>query len=176
MTTATIPRPASPPGATRASLAVARRALLKYVRTPGLSVMGIVPVRAVLVQLPVRVRRRHPRRRLGLRQLPGAWPTSRRSSCSPAAASPSPSPRTARRDSPTGCSRSRCRGTPLCSGARWPTPPRTPGPSSPPPHFGFLFGFRLGGTLLDGLAALGLCLRLRDRVHARLHRHRPVRG
>ena len=24
--------------------------------------------------------------------------------------------------------------------------------------FGFLFGFRLGGTLLDGLAALGLCL------------------
>ena len=24
--------------------------------------------------------------------------------------------------------------------------------------FGFLFGFRLGGTVLDGLAALGLCL------------------
>jgi ABC transporter DrrB family efflux protein len=43
MTTATaIPRPARPPSAAGAALQVARRALLKYIRTPGLSVMGIV--------------------------------------------------------------------------------------------------------------------------------------
>lgn len=37
-----ITRPASPPGAARASLEVARRALLKYIRTPGLSIMAVV--------------------------------------------------------------------------------------------------------------------------------------
>jgi ABC transporter DrrB family efflux protein len=43
MTTATaISRPARPPSAAGAALQVARRALLKYIRTPGLSVMGIV--------------------------------------------------------------------------------------------------------------------------------------
>ena len=39
--------------------------------------------------------------------------------------------------------------------------------------FGFLFGFRLRGSVVDGLAALGLCLALRRRLHRRLHRHRP---
>ena len=38
----TITRPARPPGATTASLQVAVRALRKYIRTPGLSIMGIV--------------------------------------------------------------------------------------------------------------------------------------
>jgi ABC transporter DrrB family efflux protein len=38
----TITRPVSPPGAARASLEVARRVLRKYMRTPGLSVMGVV--------------------------------------------------------------------------------------------------------------------------------------
>jgi ABC-2 type transport system permease protein len=37
-----ITRPSVPPGAGRASLQVARRALLKYIRTPGLSVMAVV--------------------------------------------------------------------------------------------------------------------------------------
>jgi ABC transporter DrrB family efflux protein len=38
----TISRPASPPGGLSAGLQVARRALTKYIRTPGLSIMGIV--------------------------------------------------------------------------------------------------------------------------------------
>jgi ABC transporter DrrB family efflux protein len=38
----TVTAPAAPPGATRAALDVARRALLKYFRTPGLFVMGMV--------------------------------------------------------------------------------------------------------------------------------------
>jgi ABC-2 type transport system permease protein len=37
-----ITRPAGPPAAVAAALQVARRALLKYIRTPGLSAMGIV--------------------------------------------------------------------------------------------------------------------------------------
>lgn len=37
-----IARPARPPGGIRASLEVAHRALVKYIRTPGLSAMGIV--------------------------------------------------------------------------------------------------------------------------------------
>src|SRR5260370_11346018 len=41
-TTQPITRPARPPSVTAASLQVAVRALRKYVRTPGLSVMGIV--------------------------------------------------------------------------------------------------------------------------------------
>ena len=45
-TTRTVPlaiaRPAGPPAATAAALQVARRALLKYIRTPGLWAMGIV--------------------------------------------------------------------------------------------------------------------------------------
>src|SRR6266487_368973 len=36
-----ITRPSAPPGAARASLEVARRALRKYIRTPGLSVMAV---------------------------------------------------------------------------------------------------------------------------------------
>ncbi len=40
--TQVITRPARPPGATSAALQVALRALRKYIRTPGLSVMGIV--------------------------------------------------------------------------------------------------------------------------------------
>ena len=40
--TQAILRPAAPPGTARASLQVTRRVLLKYFRTPGLSVMGIV--------------------------------------------------------------------------------------------------------------------------------------
>ncbi len=40
--TATIARPARAPGATGSALQVARRVLLKYVRTPGLSIMSIV--------------------------------------------------------------------------------------------------------------------------------------
>jgi ABC transporter DrrB family efflux protein len=39
---AVITRPAAPPRATRASLEVARRALRKYIRTPGLIGMGVV--------------------------------------------------------------------------------------------------------------------------------------
>jgi ABC-2 type transport system permease protein len=42
MTAPPITRPASPPGAARASLEVSRRALRKYIRTPGLSVMAVV--------------------------------------------------------------------------------------------------------------------------------------
>jgi ABC-2 type transport system permease protein len=38
----TITRPSAPPGAARASVEVARRALRKYIRTPGLWAMGIV--------------------------------------------------------------------------------------------------------------------------------------
>jgi ABC transporter DrrB family efflux protein len=40
--TQAIARPASPPGAATASIEVARRALRKYIRTPGLSVMAVV--------------------------------------------------------------------------------------------------------------------------------------
>jgi ABC-2 type transport system permease protein len=40
--TETISRPASAPGAAGAALQVARRALLKYIRTPGLSIMSVV--------------------------------------------------------------------------------------------------------------------------------------
>jgi len=40
--TQVITRPIAPPGAARACVEVARRALLKYIRTPGLSVMGVV--------------------------------------------------------------------------------------------------------------------------------------
>jgi ABC-2 type transport system permease protein len=40
--TQTIARPSAPPGAARAALEVARRALRKYIRTPGLSVMAVV--------------------------------------------------------------------------------------------------------------------------------------
>lgn len=39
---APIARPSAPPGGARTALEVARRALRKYVRTPGLSVMGVV--------------------------------------------------------------------------------------------------------------------------------------
>jgi ABC-2 type transport system permease protein len=42
MTTQTITRPGSPPGAARASVEVTGRALRKYIRTPSLSVLGIV--------------------------------------------------------------------------------------------------------------------------------------
>ena len=42
ITAGTITRPSAPPGAARASLQVARRVLLKYIRTPGLSVMAVV--------------------------------------------------------------------------------------------------------------------------------------
>jgi ABC-2 type transport system permease protein len=41
-TTPTITRPSAPPAATRVSLEVARRALRKYIRTPGLWAMGII--------------------------------------------------------------------------------------------------------------------------------------
>jgi len=42
ITAGTITRPSAPPGAVRASRQVARRVLLKYIRTPGLSVMAVV--------------------------------------------------------------------------------------------------------------------------------------
>ena len=42
MTTQTIARPATVPGAIRASLEVSRRVLRKYFRTPGLFAMGLV--------------------------------------------------------------------------------------------------------------------------------------
>jgi ABC transporter DrrB family efflux protein len=42
MTTQVITRPAAPPGAARASLEVTRKALRKYFRTPALSIMAVV--------------------------------------------------------------------------------------------------------------------------------------
>ena len=129
--TATITAPIAAPSATRASVEVARRAetLFPYARRVRHRHRA---VRAVLVLLPVRVRRRDPhaaRRATSPTSCRAMWP---RSCCSTAAASPSRSPRTTPRASPTDCCHCRSHDERSSSDERWPTPPPMHGRSSRP--------------------------------------------
>src|ERR1017187_4851132 len=118
--TQTITRPSAPPGATRASLEVARRALRKYIRTPGLWAMGIV--QSVLFLFPGG-------------GISGAGAEDRVQGFTDRLL-PLPLPRYSIVLGRTLADSTTNAWSILSTAA-----------------FGFLFGFRLGGTLLDRLAA-----------------------
>src|ERR1022692_2939144 len=157
MSTATITRPASPPGATRASLEVARRALLKYVRTPGLSVMGIV--QSVLFLFSFRYvfgGAIHAGASAYVNYLVPAYVATivlfTGGGVAVAVAEDRAQGFTDRLLSLPVPRYSLVLGRTLADSTTnaWSIISTA--------AFGFLFGFRLGGTVLDGLAALGLCL------------------
>ncbi|HTS99280.1 MAG TPA: ABC transporter permease [Streptosporangiaceae bacterium] len=154
---AAIARPAAPPGAVRASLEVARRALRKFFRTPGLWAMGLVT--SVLFLFTFRYvfggAVQGGAARYADYLIPGYVATivlftgagiavavaEDRVSGFTGRLLSLPVPRTA-----IALGRALADFTTnvwsiLATAA-----------------FGFLFGFRLGGTVADGLAALGLCL------------------
>jgi|ERR1022692_2372499 ABC transporter DrrB family efflux protein len=151
-----VTRPASPPGAARASLEVSRRALRKYIRTPGLVVMGVVQSTLFL---------------FSFRYVFGGAIQAGSSSyvnylvpgyvativlftgggVAVAVAEDHAGGFTGRLLSLPVPRYSIVLGRTLADSATnaWSIVTTA--------AFGFLFGFRLGGTALDGLAALGLC-------------------
>jgi len=152
-----ITRPAVPPGATRASIEIARRALRKYIRTPGLSVMGVV--QSVLFLFSFRYvfgGAIHAGASSYVNYLvPGYVATIvlfTGGGIAVAVAEDHAQGFTDRLLSLPVPRYSIAAGRTLADSATnaWSIFATA--------AFGFLFGFRLGGTLLAGLAALGLCL------------------
>jgi ABC-2 type transport system permease protein len=152
-----IPRPIVPPGAARASAEVARRALRKYLRTPGLSVMGLV--QSALFLFSFRYVFGGAIQAGGSTYVnylvPGYVATIvlfTGGGIAVAVAEDRAQGFTDRLLSLPVPRYSIAAGRALADSATnaWSILATA--------AFGFLFGFRLGGTLLDGLAALGLCL------------------
>lgn len=157
ITAGTITRPSAPPGAARASLQVARRVLLKYIRTLGLSVMAVVQSALFLFTF-----------RYVFGGAIQAGPSAYVDYLVPsyvativlftgggiavAVAEDRAQGFTSRLLSLPVPRYSIVLGRTLADSATnaWSILATA--------AFGFLFGFRLGGTVLDGLAALGLCL------------------
>jgi ABC-2 type transport system permease protein len=155
--TQTITRPSAPPGATRASLEVARRALRKYIRTPGLWAMGIV--QSVLFLFSFRYvfgGAIHAGALSYVNYLVPAYVATivlfTGGGIAVAVAEDRVQGFTDRLLSLPLPRYSIVLGRTLADSTTnaWSILSTA--------AFGFLFGFRLGGTLLDGLAALGLCL------------------
>jgi len=152
-----ITRPAVPRGAARASIEIARRALRKYIRTPGLSVMGVV--QSVLFLFSFRYvfgGAIHAGASSYVNYLvPGYVATIvlfTGGGIAVAVAEDHAQGFTDRLLSLPVPRYSIVLGRTLADSATnaWSIFATA--------AFGFLFGFRLGGTLLAGLAALGLCL------------------
>jgi ABC-2 type transport system permease protein len=152
-----ITRPSAPPGASRASLQVARRALLKYIRTPGLSVMAVV--QSVLFLFSFRYvfgGAIHAGAASYVDYLVPSYVATivlfTGGGIAVAVAEDRAQGFTDRLLSLPVPRYSIVLGRTLADSATnaWSILATA--------AFGFLFGFRLGGTLLDGLAAFGLCL------------------
>ncbi len=152
-----ITRPAAPPGASRASVEVARRALRKYIRTPGLSVMAVV--QSVLFLFTFRYVFGGAIHAGGLSYVNYLVPAYVATivlftggGVAVAVAEDRAQGFTDRLLSLPVPRYSIVLGRTLADSTTnaWSILATA--------AFGFLFGFRLGGTLLDGLAALGLCL------------------
>jgi ABC-2 type transport system permease protein len=155
--TQTITRPIAAPGATRATLEVARRTLRKYFRTPGLSVMGVVQSALFLFSFRyVFGGAIHAGASNYVNYLvPGYVATIvlfTGGGIAVAVAEDRVQGFTDRLLSLPIPRRSIVLGRTLADSTTnaWSIFATA--------AFGFLFGFRLGGTVLDGLAALGLCL------------------
>jgi ABC-2 type transport system permease protein len=155
--TQVITRPSRPPGAARASLAVARRALLKYIRTPGLCVMAVV--QSVLFLFSFRYvfgGAIHAGASSYVDYLVPSYVATivlfTGGGIAVAVAEDRAQGFTDRLLSLPVPRYSIVLGRTLADSTTnaWSILATA--------AFGFLFGFRLGGTLLDGLAALGLCL------------------
>jgi len=152
-----ITRPSAPPGAARASLEVARRALRKYIRTPGLSVMAVV--QSVLFLFSFRYVFGGAIQAGGVSYVnylvPGYVATIvlfAGGGIAVAVAEDRAQGFTDRLLSLPVPRYSLVLGRTLADSTTNAWSILTTA------AFGFLFGFRLGGTLLDGVAALGLCL------------------
>ena len=152
-----ITRPVAPPGASRASVEVARRALRKYIRTPGLSVMAVV--QSVLFLFTFRYVFGGAIHAGGLSYVNYLVPAYVATivlftggGVAVAVAEDRAQGFTDRLLSLPVPRYSIVLGRTLADSTTnaWSILATA--------AFGFLFGFRLGGTLLDGLAALGLCL------------------
>lgn len=152
-----ITRPSAPPGASRASLEVARRALLKYIRTPGLSVMAVV--QSVLFLFSFRYVFGGAIHAGGTSYVDYLVPSYVATivlftggGIAVAVAEDRAQGFTDRLLSLPVPRYSIVLGRTLADSTTnaWSILATA--------AFGFLFGFRLGGTLLDGLAAFGLCL------------------
>jgi ABC-2 type transport system permease protein len=152
-----ITRPSAPPGASRASLQVARRALLKYIRTPGLSVMAVV--QSVLFLFSFRYvfgGAIHAGASSYVDYLVPSYVATivlfTGGGIAVAVAEDRAQGFTDRLLSLPVPRYSIVLGRTLADSTTnaWSILATA--------AFGFLFGFRLGGTLLDGLAAFGLCL------------------
>ncbi len=152
-----ITRPSAPPGAARASLEVARRALRKYIRTPDLSVMAVV--QSVLFLFSFRYVFGGAIQAGGVSYVnylvPGYVATIvlfAGGGIAVAVAEDRAQGFTDRLLSLPVPRYSLVLGRTLADSTTNAWSILTTA------AFGFLFGFRLGGTLLDGVAALGLCL------------------
>src|SRR6266487_5138657 len=152
-----ITRPSAPPGAARASLEVARRALRKYIRTPGLSVMAVA--QSVLFLFSFRYVFGGAIQAGGVSYVnylvPGYVATIvlfAGGGIAVAVAEDRAQGFTDRLLSLPVPRYSIVAGRTLADSTTnaWSILSTA--------AFGFLFGFRLGGSVLDGLAALGLCL------------------
>lgn len=155
--TQAITRPAAPPAATRASLEVARRALRKYIRTPGLWAMGVV--QSVLFLFSFRYvfgGAIHAGALSYVNYLVPAYVATivlfTGGGIAVAVAEDRAQGFTDRLLSLPVPRYSLVLGRTLADSSTnaWSILATA--------AFGFLFGFRLGGTVPDGLAALGLCL------------------
>jgi ABC transporter DrrB family efflux protein len=156
-TTQTITAPARPPRATQASLQVARRALRKYIRTPGLSVMAVVQSALFLFSFRyVFGGAIHAGASGYVNYLVPAYVATivlfTGGGIAVAVAEDRAQGFTDRLLSLPVPRYSLVLGRTLADSATnaWSIITTA--------AFGFLFGFRLGGTVTDGLAALGLCL------------------
>src|SRR6266487_1021575 len=152
-----ITRPSAPPGAARASLEVARRALRKYIRTPDLSVMAVA--QSVLFLFSFRYVFGGAIQAGGVSYVdylvPGYVATIvlfAGGGIAVAVAEDRAQGFTDRLLSLPVPRYSLVLGRTLADSTTNAWSILTTA------AFGFLFGFRLGGTLLDGVAALGLCL------------------
>jgi ABC-2 type transport system permease protein len=155
--TQAIPRPGRPPGPGRASLEVARRALWKYIRTPGLSVMAVVQSALFLFSFRyVFGGAIHAGASSYVDYLVPAYVATivlfTGGGIAVAVAEDRAQGFTDRLLSLPVRRYSIVLGRTLADSTTnaWSILTTT--------AFGFLFGFRLGGTVPDGLAALGLCL------------------
>jgi len=153
----TITRPATPPGAARASLEVTRRALRKYVRTPGLSVMGVVQSALFLFSFRyVFGGAIHAGGSSYVNYLVPAYVATIVLFTGGGVA-------VAVAEDRTGGFTDRLLSLPvprysIVAGRTLADSTTNAWSILSTAAFGFLFGFRLGGSVLDGLAALGLCL------------------
>jgi ABC-2 type transport system permease protein len=155
--TQTIARPSAPPGPARASVEVARRALRKYIRTPGLSVMAVVQSALFLFSFRyVFGGAIHAGGTSYVNYLVPSYVATivlfTGGGIAVAVAEDRAQGFTDRLLSLPVPRYSIVAGRTLADSATnaWSIVATA--------AFGFLFGFRLGGTVLDGLAALGLCL------------------